>query len=76
MSRLKVLNVNEFIDIYEEKRRNGSSEIEAYTYASGKLAFHSDRDFDLLQDLYFHFVDDLRENVFGELEELKDEFTT
>lgn len=65
--------MNKFIDIYEEKRRNGSTELEAYTYASGKLAFHSDRDFDLLQDLYFHFMGDLRENVFEELEELEDE---
>jgi len=68
--------MNPFIDMYEERRRNGSNEIEAYTYASGKLAFHSDRDFDLLQDLYFHFVSDLRENVFEEMEDLKDELTT
>lgn len=68
--------MNQFIDIYEEKRRNGSNEIEAYTYASGKLAFHSDRDFDLLQDLYFHYVADLSENVDLELEELKNELTT
>lgn len=68
--------MNPFIDMYEEKRRNGSNEIEAYTYASGKLAFHSDRDFDLLQDLYFHYVADLSENVDLELEELKNELTT
>ena len=68
--------MNPFIDMYEEKRRNGSNEIEAYTYASGKLAFHSDADFDLLQDLYFHYVADLSENVDLELEELKNELTT
>lgn len=68
--------MNQFIDIYEEKRRDGSNGIEAYTYASGKLAFHSDRDFDLLQDLYFHFVSDYRDGFDQELEELKNEITT
>lgn len=55
-------NTNNFIRIYDQKRKEGRNPIESYTYASGKLAFDANGDFELLQDLYFHFVkDDFRD---------------
>ena|SRR5699024_1107373 len=60
-------NTNNFIRIYERKRKEGKDPIESYTYASGKLAFDANGDFELLQELYFHFINDDLEDFQDEL---------
>lgn len=64
-------NTNKYIEIYEDQRDGGKDPLEAYSYASGKLAFDSDSDMYTLQNLYFHYVKDLSDDLDEILKEMR-----
>lgn len=62
-------NTNEFISLYESERSYGKNQLEAYTLASGELAFAHNSDMDLLQELYSHYLQDRVDDFVTNMEE-------